>query len=233
MNWLPPPVYYMPHRPVVKESSLATKVRPVFDTSAKGYNGVSLNDCLETGPSLLPDLPGILIRFRRWKVALSADVSKAFLQIQVCQQDQDVHRFLWNDKGVVRVMKFVRLPLSGNKSSPFLLNAVVKHHLANYSPSQLVHELQQNLYVDDWLSGGDDDVEAEERFRGALEIMGQAGLRLIKWGSNSDWVKGIACQEYNDRYVGEKSFKVLGMRWVLHEDCFRFDGWQAHIVTSA
>ena len=54
----PPLVYYMPHRLVVKESSLSTKVRPVFDASAKGYNGVSLNDCLETGPSLLPDLLG-------------------------------------------------------------------------------------------------------------------------------------------------------------------------------
>ena len=27
-------MYYMPHRPVVKESSISTKVRPVFDASA-------------------------------------------------------------------------------------------------------------------------------------------------------------------------------------------------------
>ena len=43
-------IFYLPHRPVVREDSIATKVRPVFDASAKGYNGVSLND-IETGPT--------------------------------------------------------------------------------------------------------------------------------------------------------------------------------------
>ncbi|KAK3883912.1 hypothetical protein Pcinc_011767 [Petrolisthes cinctipes] len=38
------PTYYLPHRPVVRESSSSTKIRPVFDASAAGYNGVSLND---------------------------------------------------------------------------------------------------------------------------------------------------------------------------------------------
>ena len=41
------PVFYLPHRPVVKSSSLTTKVRPVFDASSAGPNGVSLNDCHE------------------------------------------------------------------------------------------------------------------------------------------------------------------------------------------
>ncbi|XP_068245362.1 uncharacterized protein [Palaemon carinicauda] len=82
--------------PVVRESSNSTKVRPVFDASAVGYNGISLNDCLECGPSLNPDLVGVLIKFRRWKVALTADITKAFLQIKVRREDQDVHRFLWN-----------------------------------------------------------------------------------------------------------------------------------------
>ena len=58
---------------------------------------------------------------------LTADVTKAFLQVQVCREDQDVHRFLWDDQGIVRVMRFVRVPF-GNKSSLFLLNATVKHH---------------------------------------------------------------------------------------------------------
>ena len=36
----PHPRFYLPHRPVVKESSVSTQVRPVFDASATGPNGV-------------------------------------------------------------------------------------------------------------------------------------------------------------------------------------------------
>ena len=148
------PVYYLPHHPVLKESSLTTKVRPVFDASAAGPNGVSLNDCLEPGPSLFPNLVEILIRFRRWRVALTADITKAFLQIGVRPEDQDVHRFLWDDDGHTRTMKFLRVPF-GNTSSPFLLNATIKYHLSKFTDSKAVNELKTNLFVDDFLSGAD------------------------------------------------------------------------------
>ena len=36
----PYPTYYMPHRPVIRDC-VTTKVRPVFDASAAGPNGIS------------------------------------------------------------------------------------------------------------------------------------------------------------------------------------------------
>ena len=217
------PVFYLPHHPVVKESSLTTKVRPVFDASAKGRNGVSLNDCMNTGPSFIPDLPGILMRFRRWKVALIADVTKAFLQIRVRQEDQDVHRFLWNDKGVIRVMRFSRVPF-GNKSSPFLLNATVKYHLAQCEHSLVNDELSENLYMDDWLSGCDDESEACGMLKGAHEIMAKAGMSLAKWSSNSEQVSEMLQRDFQDKTVNAEAVKVLGMQWVPSKDCFMFEG---------
>ena len=80
---VPRPVYYMPCRPHVRQSSVSTKCRPVFDASCKGFNGVSLNDCMEVGPCLLGNLTEILLRFRRWRIAVTADVQKAFLQIGI------------------------------------------------------------------------------------------------------------------------------------------------------
>ena len=121
------PTFYLPHHPVVKESSTSTKVRPVFDASSPGPNGVSLNDCVETGPCLIPSLVEVLLRFRRWRFAVTADIVKAFLQLQLKQEDRDVHRFLWECDGEVRVMRFLRVTF-GVSSSPFLLNATIRHH---------------------------------------------------------------------------------------------------------
>ncbi|XP_050315273.1 uncharacterized protein LOC126749610, partial [Anthonomus grandis grandis] len=58
--------HYLPHRPVIKSSSnCTTKIRPVFDASAKVKGKVSLNQCLEKGPNLIELIPEILTRFRR------------------------------------------------------------------------------------------------------------------------------------------------------------------------
>ena len=46
------PGFYLPHHAVFKESSLTTKVRVVFDGSAKSSTGIPLNDTLMVGPTI-------------------------------------------------------------------------------------------------------------------------------------------------------------------------------------
>ena len=214
------PVFYLPHRPVVRQSSVTTRVRPVFDASAKGPNLVSLNDCLETGPCLLPDLVEVLLRFRRWKFAVSADIRKAFLMIQLCEKDQEVHRFLWHHRGRIRTMKFCRVTFGVN-CSPFLLSATIRHHLKGFPPSNTVTELEENMYVDDLLSGADTEAEACALFAEARDVLGQAGMTLTKLSSNSSVVldKGPALSSHD----GE-SHKVLGVQWDPSQDVLTFEG---------
>lgn len=69
-------VFYLPMHTVRKEHSTTTKIRAVFDTSAKSSTGVSLNDTLLVGPTVHPTLINVLLRFRFYRVALTADVSK-------------------------------------------------------------------------------------------------------------------------------------------------------------
>jgi hypothetical protein len=211
------PVYYMPHRPVVRESSTTTKIRPVFDASAKAGNGLSMNDCLETGPSLNPNLVEVLIRFRRWLVALTSDISKAFLQIALKKEDKDVHRFLWKSNDRTRIMRFNRVTF-GVKSSPFLLNATIKYHLGKCEPSNVVKELSDNLYVDDWLTGADHTQEVSNMYEEAEKIMAKAGMKLAKWNSNSRAIREFVADS------NENSIKVLGVLWSLQTDCFSFAG---------
>ncbi len=65
---------------VMKESSTTTKLHVVFDASAQTTTGYSLNDTLLVGPTLYPDLIDILLRFRSYPVAITADISKCIEQ---------------------------------------------------------------------------------------------------------------------------------------------------------
>lgn len=49
-------VYYMPHHAVFRPDSLSTKIRVVFDASSADAGCISLNEALEPGPNLNPDL---------------------------------------------------------------------------------------------------------------------------------------------------------------------------------
>ena len=66
---------------VVKKEG--TKIRPVFDASAKVKESPLLNQCLETGPNLIKLIPALLHRFRERKIGVTADIAKTFLQISV------------------------------------------------------------------------------------------------------------------------------------------------------
>ena len=205
---------------MVRESSLTTKVPPVFDASATGTNEVSLNDCINSGPNLLPLLPEVLIRFRRWRYAYSADITKAFLQVGVREQDQNVHRFFWDDQGVTKIMRLTRVPF-GNSASPFLLSATIEFHLKKYdSTDPTVTELEHNLYVDDWLSGCDTVEQSACHIRRANEIMSTASMHFAKWASNCAELATNTPVELNSKINVDEDQKILGLKWDPRLDGF-------------
>lgn len=59
----------------------------------KGTNG--LNDCFNRGPTITPELCGMLIQFRMYPIVVVVDVEKPFLQISLQTSDKDVTRCLW------------------------------------------------------------------------------------------------------------------------------------------
>ena len=72
------------------------KIRRVLIGAAK-FHGYSLNNALLTGPDLLQNLIHILIRFRQYQYAVSANIDGRFLQVGVIPQDQASLRFLWRE----------------------------------------------------------------------------------------------------------------------------------------
>ena len=148
--------HYLPHQAVIRSDALTTKLRVVFDASAKVRPDCpSLNDCTYTGPPLTPGIADILMRFRAHKVGLVADIEKAFLNIAVDEQQRDLMRFLWiddvrKDDPNIEIYRFCRV-IFGMNCSPFLLNATLLHHVTEYYASDpaLAEYILSGLYVDD------------------------------------------------------------------------------------
>ncbi len=88
------PHCYLPVHGVFTDFSTTTKVRAVFDASARSSTHNSFNDTLLAGPNLYPPLPDILLRFRRHAVGMSADISKMFREILLNPEECDFHRFV-------------------------------------------------------------------------------------------------------------------------------------------
>lgn len=67
----------------VFKDSTTTKLRVVFDGSAKTTSSLSLNDTQHTGSEVQDELFNILIRFRKYKIIIGADAANMYRQIQV------------------------------------------------------------------------------------------------------------------------------------------------------
>ena len=101
-------MFYMPHKPVVKQSAVTTKVLMVFDASAKPQPFTyGIKDCMFTGPPLQPLLWDIMVRVRMSTSLLLGDIEKAFLQIGVKEEGRDAVRFLFNINGTEKHLRAV------------------------------------------------------------------------------------------------------------------------------
>ena len=123
--------FYIPHKGVVSKHAESTKLRVVYDASAKeSESQPSLNDCLHLGPPLQNLLWDVLVRSRFHPIILTGDLKQAFLQVRIKAEDRDSLRFHWKEPGLdsIQVYRFARA-LFGLTCSPFLLGEVFNHHL--------------------------------------------------------------------------------------------------------
>ena len=86
--------FYIPHKPVFRVTAESTKLRIVYDASARAFDGApSLNDCLHAGSPLQNKLWSVLVRGRFNPVTVTGDLHKAFLQVRIREADRDAMRF--------------------------------------------------------------------------------------------------------------------------------------------
>lgn len=210
--------YYMPHHPVIRLDKDTTKLRVVFDASSHSSSTKSLNDNLFKGV-VNWDLFDVLLRFRFGQHAVTADIEKAFLRIQVEQEDRDAFRFWWRDPdGNLNIRRFTAVPF-GTSISPGLLFAVLKHLFDSNRDKypDVVPIIENRMYVDDVVVAFQDITPSElEAFRArSIEMFKTAGMNLCKFRTNH--------HQLDLQWAGPSAkpvIKVLGHAWNLPLDKF-------------
>lgn len=222
--------YYLPHHAVLREEKAMTKLRVVFDASSHEAGSLSLNNCLYTGSNLNPDLLDVLIKFRLHKIAFTADITKAFLQIALADKGKDSVRFLWlhgprtkDCENELRIMRESRV-VFGVSPSPFLQAATIRKHIQQYEAAQskAVEALRESLYVDNLISSSCDVQEAYAVTTGAKNILAAAGTNLCKWTTNSPELKAKwtekGLEQATEPVTCGNVLKVLGLVWKPEKD---------------
>ena len=94
-------VHYLPHHVVIRQNRETTKLRIVYDGSAKSPGqDRSLNDCLPVGPNYIPQLVDVLTRFRWNRIAISADKKESILDDQHPRKPQRYASLLMAERSI-------------------------------------------------------------------------------------------------------------------------------------
>ena len=236
-------VHYLPHHAVIRKDRTTTKLRVVYDASARAH-GPSLNDCLNPGPKFDQNILDLLMRFRAHRVAVTSDIEKAFLMISVATRDRDFLRFLWVDDPskedpTVLVHRFTRV-VFGVSCSPFLLNATVQHHLELHSEthSNLIWKILRSIYVDDIVTSLKTEEQAYEFYVDAKALLKTGAFNLRKFSTNLSSLQDRVDSEESGypvspsgttesfsqakvsgtQKIGDGDQRVLGINWRVSSD---------------
>ena len=231
-------IHYIPHQAVIRDEAETTRLRIVYDCSAKkGPAFPSLNDCLEIGPSLQPMIFDIMLRNRMKKYCITGDIKKVFLQIKVDPVNRDAQRLFWYedlDEKTIVAYRFTRV-IFGSGPSPYILGATLEKHVNQFMDKYpaTVKDLLENTYVDDVQTVGDQQEELERFKKEAVEIMKDGGFSLHKWHSSFPELEANDAEEkaeseeltFAKEIVGTETHetRILGLPWNTKEDTFKIE----------
>ncbi|XP_025270380.1 uncharacterized protein LOC112639719 [Camponotus floridanus] len=221
---------YIPHHPIIRESSLTTHLRVVFNASCHTTNATSLNDHLLKGPKLQNDLAAVILRWRQHRYVYSADIAKMYRQIKIDYRDIDYQRILWAKNSNESIQAYQLLTVTyGTTAAPYLALRVLRQLVIDEGNKFPIasHILQHNMYVDDVLFGADDIPILRQARDQVCELLHRGKFELRKWSSNSSKLledidtknHGLAC---NKNLQSDEQLKILGIVWNPSLDVFQF-----------
>lgn len=217
-------VWFLPHHGVVNEAKPG-KIRVVFDCAAT-QNGISLNNQCHQGPDLNNKLISVLLKFRLYSYALTADVEAMYMQVKIPDKDRNSLRFLWYDNGSITQYRMTSHLFGGvwcASSSTYALRRTLEDCLT----SDLIRDtILKSFYVDDLLKSLMSIPEVRQVIYGSKEVLAHGGFNLVQFVVNVAAVLEEIPQ--SDRATAvkeimpEMSSKALGIKWEVCEDTFYY-----------
>ena len=192
------------------------------------YNGNSLNKALLTGPDLLNSLVGVLLRFRNYRVAFSADIEAMFHQVQVNPDDTDALRFLCLDVNSDEKPDTYQMlvHIFGGKDSPSCANYAVRRTASDHGSKfdeAVAKCVNRSFYMDDLLKSVETEEEAISIIKQLIELM-----QIGKFRSNRKEVldclppQNVSQSTITFNKDGGNIQRTLGIHWNITDDTFFF-----------
>ena len=177
-----------------------------------------MNSNLITGPDLLNNSVGILLRFRENPVASLSDIEGMFMQIAIRHEDQSALRFLWPNEEMVNQYQFTRLIFGATRSpfcAIFVLNRCAEDNAIEFPKA--VNAIN-HFYMDDYIHSLPSREEAIETINQTKDSLHKGGFRLTKFVSNKHEAPRFIEQEDQDEQ--KEINRVLGQKCNTRTDCF-------------
>ncbi|XP_049865523.1 uncharacterized protein LOC126366459 [Pectinophora gossypiella] len=225
----------IPHHCVLRPDSSTTKLRVVFDGSARTTNGKALNDIVHTGPKLQNDIVDIITKFRLHEVVFTADISKMYRNIDLRPEDRKYQHIFWRDSTSEPVREYELTTVTyGVSSSPYLairtLHQLADDHCAQWPRAAEI--IKHDTFMDDITVGAPSVEEAIELKNELVKLLDCAKFELRKWSSNSpeflSQLPSEHCQipkPFCDN-SNQHTLKILGIQWDPTQDNFTYSASQ-------
>ncbi|XP_072931759.1 uncharacterized protein [Epargyreus clarus] len=173
------PACFLPHHGVQRVDSLSTKLRVVFNASAKTSSGYSLNDMMLKGPNLQKDLQCLIVKWRIYPYAFISDIEKMYRQILVHEEDQPYQQIVWRELPEQPIQEYQLTTVTyGTTAAPFLAMMTLQQLAADESSKypEAARIVKEAFYMDDLLHGSFDVESGQKLIKDMNNLLKSGGF---------------------------------------------------------
>lgn len=217
------PCHFIPHHGVLRESSVTTKLRAVFNASSPTTTGVTYNDLQMVGPVVQDDLLSILLRFRQHRYIVAADVEKMYRQVLVHPDFRHLQQIIWRSDPAANLKAYqLNTVTYGTASAPFLATRCLQQVGLESKDDKIKEIITHDFYVDDLLTGGN-TIEEVLYIRDQVSAeLASACMPLRKWKSNHSSLIESDESSVAVNIGAKEPSKTLGLSWQTNVDVLCF-----------